>query len=1140
MTTPKDPLWRDILASLASDDLDPDLFERCAADLLRDLFPGLVPVPGGGDAGMDGAIADGTGEPFPLIATTAKDLERNLAKNLESYLERGGSRRNAVFATSRAITPAKRRRLVALAKTKDFTLVQVVERHGIADRLYRDARWRKELLGLSGDPPALAAVPVSPRPFVNLRLIGRDEEKAWLETTTGDRVLVGEPGSGKTFLLSTLVAEGWGLFLASEDDIAITNAIRSQRPRVIVVDDAHRDPSLLERLRRLRTGTEPDFDLVATTWPGGEEPVTRALEMVDRANVRRLELLPRDQIVEILREVGISGPDDLLRILVDQAANKPGLAVTLARLVLVGGEAQFRDVILGRALSRDLIGAFRELIGDRAETILGAFSLGGDRGMALAAVAEVFSLPLPDVQRAVVDLAAGGVLSEAEPGCLAVWPRALRGNLVASVFFRGDGTNLPHRLLLDKAADFNAAVGAILDSAARGAAVGEDLLRNLVLEAQERADQALGGHRARSLWRELAKLGPDHARWVLEHFPGDLMDVAEAALWAAPREAIPRLLEEAERSREAGTSLDPPFQTLREWVRDIDAAPDEWLSRRRELARFAVRHVRHSGDLRVGLEALAVALSPGLAGSSQDPGMGRTIQIRHSVLPGAQLRELGELWREVWDLVGRVDADVWAPVSRLLENWTDLESLARGPLPPADREFARELAREMVRDLARAAASPGVVAALRRFAEELEMTLEVEADPAFALLFPGRRDEGEVEAGETRRVELTDLAARWASEPPTEIGARLAGYQVEAEKVGHSWPLRSLKLSELLATRVDRPADWVEAFLASGVTGNCIAPFVRRVYAERDEGWEALVQRYIADDRTLWTAADLVLTDPTPPRPLLDAALARAASVTDLIDTRSLCGEVPLETLAQLLGHPERDVALAAAVGELCHLSDGEVRDEVADAWRTAMLRADTEEERQEHQHRARDFWVRGIFASTPALAFEWLMELGKRGKPAMVFPHSVFRSAIVALESDQRAALIDHLDDSWPLHDLVPLLIDRCIELYGKLLARPALQEATLYALEGLPDTRWADLAALAIDFGEAPEEIARAAFWGHYTQVGSGRDHWVKWRDAFDRLTADPRPGVQEAAQRGLEEAQRRVREAEKLERKMALKGI
>jgi len=56
----RDTFYKKIIEGLNSQ-LDPELFEQCAADLLRTDFPGLVPVRGGTDAGMDGAVADGKG-----------------------------------------------------------------------------------------------------------------------------------------------------------------------------------------------------------------------------------------------------------------------------------------------------------------------------------------------------------------------------------------------------------------------------------------------------------------------------------------------------------------------------------------------------------------------------------------------------------------------------------------------------------------------------------------------------------------------------------------------------------------------------------------------------------------------------------------------------------------------------------------------------------------------------------------------------------------------------------------------------------------------------------------------------------------------------------------------------------------------
>lgn len=147
----RDPFYRQIVERL-DDRLDPELFERCATDLLRPALPGLVPIRGGSDAGMDGAIADGSGEAYPLVSTTGKNVIGNLTSSLKSYLSNGGDRRRVVLATSQDLTQQRRRNLQQRAKEKGFELVQVFDQAAFAERLYRDPAWCHELLGLTGTP----------------------------------------------------------------------------------------------------------------------------------------------------------------------------------------------------------------------------------------------------------------------------------------------------------------------------------------------------------------------------------------------------------------------------------------------------------------------------------------------------------------------------------------------------------------------------------------------------------------------------------------------------------------------------------------------------------------------------------------------------------------------------------------------------------------------------------------------------------------------------------------------------------------------------------------------------------------------------------------------------------------------------
>lgn len=143
----RDPFYNDIVKRLGRR-LDPELFERCTTDLLRDEWPTLVPIRGGTDAGMDGAIADDQGPAFSLVCTTAKDVIGNLTRSLDSYLRDDGSRRQVVLATSQELTQRRRRNLEKRAEEKGFVLNQVYDQAAMAVRLYRDPAWCLELLNL--------------------------------------------------------------------------------------------------------------------------------------------------------------------------------------------------------------------------------------------------------------------------------------------------------------------------------------------------------------------------------------------------------------------------------------------------------------------------------------------------------------------------------------------------------------------------------------------------------------------------------------------------------------------------------------------------------------------------------------------------------------------------------------------------------------------------------------------------------------------------------------------------------------------------------------------------------------------------------------------------------------------------------
>jgi hypothetical protein len=1127
----KDPFHQKILDALAGP-LDPQVFEACMGDLLQNDFPGLVPVPGGNDAGMDAAIATGKGEPFPLVCTTSDDVQGNLKGSLDSFLKRGLASRLVALATSRTLTPAEARQLYSLARKKGFTLLQVFERSALANRLYRNSVWCKKLLHLVGTPSALSVVPLSRRPLAEIELVGRVADSEWLRTTSGDRIIVGEPGSGKTYLFSRLIREGWpALFLVSDNETEISNALRDQKPKIVIVDDAHVAPDQLVRLRRLREEIVGDFDIVASTWPGARNDVQEALGCPD-SHLHRLELLSRNDILDVIRKAGVEAPDEILRSLVDQSSNKPGLAITIAKLWLQG---DWQRILDGTVLSRTLLTLFRDLVGKETTEVLASFSVGGVQGLGPAAVGEFLELRPGEIQRITRDLSAGGVLSEVNGSQLAVKPEELRSALLREVFFSGHPTALDYKRLLPSVPSYDRAVEAIVAARLYGGVIESGELRELVSKS-----------RSPRIWRLLATISREDAHWSLEAYPGDVLDISGTLLYWVPQEVIPKILElAAEGARTGKTRPDAPMSILLSWVQDIQAGSQEWIRRRRVVAQEASKYLRSGGDRGIGIHGICIGLSPAIQGSSLDPGMGSTVSLRSGLMPVESLQQVASIWDKVKDAIEDVDAASWQHLSSLFWDWLHPEYVAkRMEISQDERQVTRTFLGKVLKDISPLSkGSPGLKAGLNRLAAELGIDLELSQDEVFEVLYPRRSlgPEEEREVHVARDEAVRKLAREWSQESSHEVAQRVAFYEREAQRIDHNWLQNMPALCQALAEEVDQPEEWLEAFLAKNLPRHLVSPFLNRIVDLRRTGWEAYLESYLDREPLAWTALSLVLKLPDPPPALLAHAFLKVRDNILLVETLCLQRRVPLPTLRRLLLLPAWESALAAAVGEWCANPRGEVREEVRPEWRSAILRSKTREYKETKQAVGLQYWLRDILARDASLAFDWLhCRLRDSDLPQYFTGDSPFMAAIKALRKEQKEDLLGELQPDRILWFMLPVLIDSDLELYRKLLEIEPLKDYHLGPLGGLLGMAWEALAIAALDVGYAPEAVANAAFWHSISDVSTGLESWERWDQAFAAFENHPREDFREVARHGRASAQEEIGRARERQRRFELYGL
>lgn len=1119
---------RQIFEALA-EEINRAEFEPCACDLLRSIFPGIFPIHGGSDSGQDGGIADGLGEPFPLVCTTGKDVIGNLTRSLTKYKKSGGGRRKVVVATSQELSGKRQENLKKRARREGFELVGVYDRHWMRDSLLRSPRWCLKLLGLTGTPSALSPVPKSNRSHPEIARVGRDADLEWLRWASGNRLLIGQPGSGKTFLLRCLVREARALFLVDSDRTAIANALREERPEIVIVDDAHRDPRVLEMLHHLQEDLQaeqgaPDFSILATCWPGQKEQIASALGLFADEQVRHLELMTRKEILAVLHQL-LSGPGQLLQWLVDQADNKPGLAVTLAWLCLRG---DWQRVVEGEALRMILMPIFEELVGPKASDVLGFLSLGGDAGATPGLAGRLLGLDRTEVRSLAIGLAAGGVLEEGKEERLLVWPQALRTALIRKTFFDRPAP-LPWREFLDQLPDRDASLREIIRATHRGTSIPPHELRQLA-----------EGTRDEFVWRGMAA-HTDHTLWALENAPLNIGIIAAEALETMPEAALPGLLAQASKEPEPVNSLPAPaLRVLQDWLLEPLADSRRILARRRLALEHSERFFDRGGRRSIAVQAACLAFTPEVRGHDIDPLELASI-TRSGTLPVCQLRDLEGLWPILRNMLDELDAPLWFHLNEMLRKWRSLLRDRSDETQVAARSFIHGVLEDMAQ---LAEESPGLACALQQVGDQTGLKLDICDDPVLGLLYPKAPDSIDDLKGfeDRQRAGVCDLAREWGARRSAPVIAReLNRYHREARfmqrRAYSKWPqelCHCLAENGLVGTDV-----LLTAFLDGEAPVQQVAVVLSAICESRPEGWEALVARCFTHEAFAGAATTTVLTLPDAPEDLLASALDGAPSYLSEISAAILCGDIPPSILSRLLSHPDPVVATESVLAEWWAEPRDSFRDELEAICHEAVLRSATEEDPDRRLTVGR---IGDVLEGNPELAFRWLRRRLRQVESATSWLVGVDAAlqAVSALRKQDRQTLLRELRPGPPAFHLLTQLVDRDLELYRELLTIERLAQYYPLPLKGIPDEAWASLASLALDHGFSTAEVADSCLRSGHTIMGYGQDYWQRWDAAFMSLESHADSRLREIARLGRRRARSEIQEADAREHADALYGI
>jgi hypothetical protein len=1068
---------------------------------------------GGADNGYDFELLDTTSEPGPGVVTTSDRVTDNLRRNLKRNKAKcPRAAKKTYIVTSSVLTSVKRDNLKKTAHEYGYVYLGASDRYEVARYIYAHPHWALELLNLTGQPSALSVVPRSSRPLTDVPLVGRKDSEERLRGLSGDGLLVGCPGSGKTALLTRLVIDGMGSFLVSTDMTAVANALRQQRPRMVIIDDLEDATVVTRDLARLRRDIDADFRIVVTDWEINAE-LQQALGLTD-AGVITLDRLTRDEIVSVVGSVGVVGPVALVREIVNQAEGVPGLAVTLTQAALAG---DYRNLFDGNRLGslmestvNRLSGSPRE--GERAILALGAIALAGDAGLTVEEIADYVGGSKADLQSLLKRLASGGII-RSDRRRVTLRPRPLRSYMIRKAFFSAVAPD--YAPLLGVVPDLGQTAKELVLASRAGAPVPN------LLEIVIKSDSVEAA-------RYYAGSGGRQARELLEAAPGLTIHVAREALHSAPETVIPMLLQlGVDDQRELSSTPEHPIRLIKDWGNGGVPGRGEAVARKRTVIKSSLKWVAGSGDFKTACRACAEVLRTVFEGGETDPGAGMTFRLVRGMLTDEEIAELSVLWGEIRAAIEMAGDAPWPAL--LSTCWDLMHPHVFGEHPAELHEKSRRFGESVIKDVGNlAAAHPGVLDRLNTMRRQLGHSELYAVPEDYSALF-GEQKHPEWIREEQERVNLIkELAEKWVPCDPAAFASRLGWLETEARIAGSGGYDRSPALCHNIAERVVDPARWVTVLADVGVPPACLLPFLDRAIHCEPDNWDAIAVPILNNPALEPAAVDVALRAPHVTDRMWSVLSPKLARYRQLVEVLCMRRQVPVATLPRLLRHDSSEVAHAAAVGMWNGKTRGAIPDELKPEWEDAVVRIDDEE-----------YWLEEILASSPAMAIRWLeARLENKDWSALSNEKNV-GAAAAGMSDEQRLDMLRKLPTPSYLEETTTALIGESDNVYRQVLRDQKLSDHWEDPLRRGADSTWRRYAGIALEEGRTPREVAaasmpRSASWsGPYSAYVQGQiEEFAVWLE-------DPDEGVQEVARVAIEWLSARQKQALARERKEAIDG-
>ena len=826
-------------------------------------------------------------------------------------------------------------------------------------------------------------------------------------------------------------------------------------------------------------------------------------------------------MIEIIKSLGIRGPDELLYAIRSQAAGRPGLAATLAHLCLIG---DIRSATSGEGLVDTIAPDLDRVLGTDAMRLLAPFALGGDAGARQEDVAKQLNMSLLGMSSALAKLGTAGIVKERRNSSISVEPRPMRWVLVRRFFFGGPGS-LPFERFLSAVRNRSESLRTLIGARALGAAIPD-------------LEQLLEDSDSEALWADYAWSGPSAARFALARHPEIVNALAEPALVHVPEEAIPILLSRVQEEWAAGAALESALHPLEQWIKAGDTrGKHEAIERRKTLVNCSAIWFRQSRNCAVSIAVMCVGLDPDFDFVTQDPGVGNQITFSRRMLDADVINQLGTSWPAVMTIVEQGVDVPWTDLIELAAKWC----CARLTADDVTKDVALQFQSRMLNDLGLASRKlPGVQHRIAELGRSADAVVETRTDAEFERLYPhAPHDVADLEREHQRLEEnACQLAELWRNRPADHLASFLGRIETEARRAGITYPRLTPAFCRTLVKACPDSAVVARVLMGERLPADLVEPFLRNAVEGDRFAW-SIVSECLEDTLYVVIGIRLAICHDCAPGEIVSLALQKADKVPRLIEHCFADGAISQAATSRILRSADASTAISAAIGSWQAHTRSRTQMPLDKEWRRAILLS------AENRLSLLDgYWIGKILKKDGGLAVEWLTRFLDTDQNAFGFYAQKAAEEIIAtLDSAGRISVLGAIQPrrrAVGAAEVLRALIGNDPEIYSYLLQSEKLREHHLSPLTGGPGTDWRGIAVLALDHGYLCKDVVDATLSGGRSWEGHESEMWAKLRRRFEEVQRDHDSRIAKVGQLGAEIVAARERLAKEREREEAIHGI